>query len=76
MQHRISIADIVHHMGVAASSQRNYAESIGNDQLSRQFTRQAEQADEIANIFIELDNNESAGVIGIRIDGDEIVVTV
>lgn len=74
MKQRFSINDIVHHIGVAASAQRIYADEIGNKQLASQFTRQAEQADAIAEAFITVDNAD--GPADIYLDGDQLVVEV
>ena len=74
MKHKINIGDIVHHMGVAASTQRDYARDIGNKQLSTQFTRQAEQADNIASVFSDVENSD--GRFEIYLDGDQLVVEV
>ena len=74
MKHRINIGDIVHHLGVAASTQRDYARDIGNKQLATQFTRQADQADNIASVFSDVENSD--GLANFYIDGDELIVEV
>ena len=74
MQHRFNLQDIAHHLGVATHTQRDYAEKINNHQLSKQFERQADEASQMADVFVELDN--SVDNRRVYLDGDQLVVEV
>ena len=74
MQHRFNIQDLVHHLEVAASTQRTFAAEVGNDRLASQFDEQADQARDMANAFVQIDNLEFHPKI--YIDGDQLVVEV